>query len=444
MNKSQKLISDSGIYDIDADQAIFKGRVIVKDSFSLLQTDSLKYDLSREIVYIIAPTFIKTDSSEIYCEGGYFDYKKNEGLFYNNLEIKNGERIIIADKVRYIGPEKKYILTGYPVVNERDRQARANTIIYYEEKEILDLLGQAFYKDDKRNLKSDIIKYNLKTDQYETSGDSEVIDNTGRTLKAELLFREPNGVDVAERNVVLKDINQNITLYGDVLKSDSKSDNYLAFNHTDQPLLVKELKDDTFFLKCDTLVYSKTDSTEFYLGKEKVSFLKSDISGRSGNLTYSALDSQYVFTNAPIFWSDSIQITGDTILIIMQNNQIEAMKVIGNAFMIMQSAEGTFNQVKGDIITCNFQGENLDEIEVEKNVEMVYFIYEDHEIIGVNHTLCGGLNFTFTNDNIDYLRFKDKPKSNFSKGVIIDAKSHNLQGFNWSESDKPRKKSFSK
>ncbi len=443
INANQRLLSKKGIYDIANDIALFQGNVSVKDSSSLMQTDSLKYDLSNEIIYLIAPTNILTDSTEIYCERGFYNYKTQQGEFYRNLEILTGTKEILAAKVHYSDQSKVYTLTGDPVVNDKDTQAKADTIIFFEQDDVVDLRGNAVYKNDERELTSSYIKYNMTTDEYETTGGSEVVDEAGRILKAELLYRDKQGKDIAQSNVVLTDENEKVSLYSEILKSNNETGSYRAYNTTDsQPLLIKQLNDGNLLLKSDTLSYFKQDSSEYYRGEGNTSFLNKEISGKSGHLLYSVADSNYVFFDQPIIWSDSIQITGDTIIVVLKDGEINSLHVQGNAFMILQGMNGTYDQVKGDQLTCFFKGNNIQEIVVDDNVEMVYFMYEGNDLTGVNHSFCGGLVFTFVEKEMNVLRFKDKPNSKFTKGGIQNPETYNLQGFAWSIETKPNKLSF--
>jgi len=443
-NEGTELISQTGIYDIDQKKAFFSGKVVVRDSSSILNSDSLNYDLAREMIYIISPTNIYTDSTAIYCEGGYFDYKSEQGKFYNNLQIITGSKSILADRVHYYAKEDKYKFSGYPVINDENSRAKADTIIYFDKENKVELIGNAYFKDADRELKSYRIDYNLDNDKYETRGRSEVIDENGRLLQADKLYRDKEGNDIAQSNVSLRDEKQATTLKGDRLVLNSENSEYKAFNNEGQPLLIKEFDTDSLFLKSDTLFYQNQDSIENFRGKENVQFLKGGISGRASNLSYLPQDSIYIFYGKPIMWSDSIQISGDTLKIIMSNANLASMEVVGNAFMIMQNSMGSFDQVKGDKIVNHFSENVLAKSVVEGNVEMVYFMYEDGSLEGVNHSLCGGLQFIFKNEEMDEIKFIDKPSSKFEKGEEVDIESNNLQGFVWEIKRKPNKQGLSR
>ena len=444
-NENQTLISKEGLYDIDADQAYFRGNVKVTDSTAVVLTDSMKYDLSREEVYFITPTNITSDSTKIYCERGYYNYKSQEGKFYQNLKINSQNRIILADFVDFFGAERRYVLTGYPVIKEENRITRADTIVYLENRDILELKGNSEVKSDQETISADDIIFNLKTEEYTTVGKSEVVDIEGRFLSADKMYKDETGSDVAEKNVLLNDQSENIILTADFLKSSDDGKNYSAFNQDDQPLLMKLLDQDTLLLLSDTLTYKDQDSTKSYSGEGNISFLKGDISGKSGLLNYSPTDSVYIFTDNAALWSDSVQITGDSIEVVLKEDKVDELIIIGNAFLVMQNSSGTFEQVKGEEIHVHLSTQSeIEFVEVLRNVEMVYFLYEKGKLSGINHSLCGELKIFFENDTIDYVQFDDKPKSTFTKGETLDTNDFNLQGFEWKGDYRPEKSVFIK
>ena len=97
-----------------------------------------------------------------------------------------------------------------------------------------------------------------------------------------------------------------------------------TYNIEDQPLLVKEMSDDSLFLKSDTLFFIEQlvdgDTVKMYKGANSVRFIRGDVSGSSENLIFNSTDSILFFLGSPIMWSDSTQIWGDTIKIILSNN----------------------------------------------------------------------------------------------------------------------------
>lgn len=448
-NQDTRLISEQGIYDVEKGLAFFRNKVTIQDSVSLLKTDSLQYDLSREVIKIISPTNMSTDSAEIYFENGYYDYANGRGTFYKKLQIETHGRIILADKVDYYAKEGKYVLVGYPVVKDDSSLARADSIIYYNRTDRVDLIGRAFYRDERQHLEADRILYNLEDDSYETVGASEVVDDEGRVLIADRIYRDAKGNDIAENNILFRDTLQDLELLGDRLISDSKKDQVKVYNIQGQPTLIQISESDSLLLKSDTLTFSqsreKGDTSAIYTGEQNVQFVKGDVSGSAEHLIFDSKDSIFTFTGSPYLWSDSTQVSGDTLIIKLSKGNIDFVKVKGNAFMIMKKESGTYDQVKGDEIINYLDASGLKRSDVDGNVELVYFMYQNGKLEGINHSLCGGLTFYFENNELNNIDFRSKPNSTFKKNVVQnDIDENNLQGFLWNTISKPQKETFLK
>ena len=311
----------------------------------------------------------------------------------------------------FAGKEHRYVLQGDPKITDDNSIAQADTIIYYDELNKVELIQNARYKDDKQDLKSYRIDYQLDTDEFTTVGESEVTDEEGRLLKASRIFRDELGNNIAEENMSFKDTVEAMELLGDMLVHNSELSSYKTFNKNGQPILVKEFDLDSLLLKSDTLYFLESknpkDSSTTYMGENNVRFVKGDIAGIAEHLFYNSRDSIFRFTGNPVLWSDSMQIMGDTLLVKLNQDEMEYLKVIGNAFMIMQSEFNTFDQVKGDEILNSFVDNELRQSKVSGNVEMVYFMYENEKLEGINHSLCGGMSFFFEDEEIKNISFSE-------------------------------------
>ena len=68
-------------------------------------------------------------------------------------------------------------------------------------------------------------------------------------------YRDDEGNDIARGQISLLDTTENVTLYGDWVVMKGVGNEVKTYNVEDQPLLVKEMSDDSLFLKSDTLFF---------------------------------------------------------------------------------------------------------------------------------------------------------------------------------------------
>lgn len=100
-NDSSVLTSNRGFYHANNGDIDFKDNVKITDPKYFLTADSLRFNVDSKTSYFLAPTNIKTDSGNIYCEGGYYDTKNDLALFTKHARVNNPPQILTADSILY-------------------------------------------------------------------------------------------------------------------------------------------------------------------------------------------------------------------------------------------------------------------------------------------------------------------------------------------------------
>ena len=114
----------------------------------------------------------------------------------------------------------------------------------------------------------------------------------------------------------------------------------------DEPLLKKSIENDTFYLSSDTiLAYVDNKDITMLKAYNNVKFYRSQFTGRSDSIKFSLSDSIITMFNDPIVWNGKNQISSDTINFILNENNIEEMNLIKNAFIISEDTLKNFNQI---------------------------------------------------------------------------------------------------
>lgn len=100
------LNSIKGYYFVNTGMVNFKNQVKVKTSGSDIFTDTLLYDTNTEIISILGPTNIYTDSVHLYSEDGWHDPQNDYSELRHNSSIEKGGQIIAGEHLTYNGVEK--------------------------------------------------------------------------------------------------------------------------------------------------------------------------------------------------------------------------------------------------------------------------------------------------------------------------------------------------
>jgi len=435
-----KLVSKRGTFFVETDEMFFKDSITVFDSTFTLRADTLLYNSETQVVTFLGPTLINQDSNLIYCEEGFYDMDTKLAEFTKNAQYVKGEQKATAKVITYDGSMKEIRLEGDAQFEENDKVATADVIRYEEDSENIFLEGNAYFRDSIQEIKTDEnINYNSETESFSTTGRSKVVDKQ-QVLEADALkFDDETGLGLAEGNVYWQDTIENISIETEIANYNKES-GYLKATGGRPLLSIADT--DTLFLASDTLVSteaSDTDTTRLMEAFEDVRIYKSDLQAIADSLAFISKDSIFKLFRDPILWSDTSQFIGDSIFIQMKDGGIDRIYLYGNAFIVTTPDLQFFNQIKGKNITAFFENNELDRVKVVGNAEAVYYALDDVEAyLGATKTICSEMLILFKNQNVSRIKFFKQPNSEVLPMKQIISGPPELDGFSWDFDIRPK------
>lgn len=433
------LTSRRGQYFVNTHEALFKDRVIVADRDFDLKTDTLRFNTQTNTAYFLAPTLIYLkDSAQFYTEGGYYDLINDKAEFNPTPQYKKQNQVATADSMFYDGKTKVIVLKGNAITQDSSKIATANTIRYNRETEESQLEGKAHYKDEKQDVVSDTIAVNSKTKTYTTRGRSKIV-NENQILEANFVdFKDSIGI--AKGNVVWQDTAAKSTIRCENMAYDQRTDYIKAGGG--RPVLTSLIDNDTLWLRADTIISFKQnpqDTNRNMLAYYKVRMYKSNFQSLCDSLSFSQQDSIFRLFRNPIIWSDTSQMTADTIRIFLKDKKIDKVFLKNNALIINSEDEVYFNQIKGREVTAFFEGDNIRRMKTEGNAESVYYAVDEKKAyINVNKIDCSEMLMYFGNNKVETIKFFTQPKA---KALPMRTTNHDelkLKGFHWEIKSRPK------
>ena len=446
-NDQTQLSSRRGYYYVRENMIFFRDSVMVIDPEFNLRSDTLKFNTETKTVFFLGPTLIRTDSSRIYCEDGFYDTENSLAEFRQEAQYARGaEQQATADVIRYDGKNQIYTLDGNAQFTDTDQEAIANTIRYEERTDKYYLVGNARYRDATRNIVSEEILYDRRNEQYATKGRSRIIDPPQILEADEVAYTEATGLGNAIGNVIWQDTSANLTVLCEVADYNRQT-NYLKAvgGQRGRPLLITEVDQDSLFMSADTLLALQVvdtlsnDTSRMLFGFYGVRIYKSNLQAVCDSLTYSTADSIFHLFKDPIIWSDTSQFIADTVNIMLRNDQIDRIFLRTNAFMINSPDQLFFNQVKGRDITAFFEDSELRRVDVQGNAESIYYaLDESNAYIGVNKIVCSEMLMYFGNNTVERIRFYAQPQANLIPMKKANHDELKLPGFKWQIDRRPK------
>ena len=444
--KKSVLRSRKGIYYINREIIYFYNNVSIKDAQFNLKTDSIMYDSKNRISYFIAPTYIDQDSSQIYCEGGFYDINNKNAEFRKNVQYVKGSQNATADKLEYFERIDMYILSGNAITNDKDKFASADTIRRDNNGKIITLIGNARFKDKNQEAKGNILIYNETTESFISVGRSTINDNNINVTANNTHYNSKSGIGFAKGDVVFVDTSSNIIQNSAYCDFNKEKDYLLSYGDSITRLrLMFYTNSDTTYMSSDTLKKDRIIS-----GRDTISYIKLYNNVRIFNKDYQAIadslihfpdDSVFILFGFPYLWSEETQISGDSISIWMKKGGIEKLYSRNNGFIINHISLNLYNQIKGTKILTFFENDTLRAMNVDGNAEAIYHLEDDKKsLTGTVKTVSSSIDFDFENNKIKNIKFHGDPQSDLMPIKREILKPQLLSGFRWMEEYRPQDK----
>ncbi|NJC26597.1 OstA-like protein [Neolewinella antarctica] len=448
VNQETELSSRHGYYYADAREVYFRDSVVVVDERFEMRADTLKYDLLNEIVYFLGPTVIRTDTHRIYCESGFYDVANDVAIFSKNAQYKSGTRLAAADTIKYFGEREVYVLEGNAYVADGDNQrATGDKINYFRRDDRYVIEGNAYVRDSLQTVTGDTIDYNALISTYSVAGGRPRVSAPPMIVEADKLNSDPvSGFTTARGNVIYQDTSAQLTIEAENARY-NEATGYLKATGglRGRPLMTTVLENDTLWVAADTLLSYRSDSvnaggdTIRYLAAYKdVRILKSDLQAVCDSLGFNTVDSVLTLYQNPVLWQDTSQMTGDTIAILFDGEELDRVQLRRNALVLTGPDLLFYNQVKGKDIVAIFDSSGLVRTDVNGNAEAVYYIQDKvGAYVGVNKTACSAMSLNFENGSVRKIRFLDAPSGKMDPMGAVNHQSIRVEGFRWEERRRP-------
>ena len=444
ISDSLQLSSRRGFYLAKEQEVYFRDSVRVVDPRFSLRSDSLKYTIPTRTVGLLGPTLVATDSSKIYCEGGFYETLTEKALFTQNAQYQKDGQTATADSIFFDNLKKTYSLTGKALVVDSTRRVEADFIRFDEAADKLYLKGNAHYQDKDQDIRGDEINYDSKSKTYSTRGRS-LIAEPPQFLEADSVdFSEQASLGRATGNVIWRDTSDQYTILCAVADYEKSRDYIKASGGLPgRPELISMLDGDSLFLSADTLVAQRQDSTgldsaRMVLAFGQVRMFKSNFQAVCDSMAFNQRDSVFTLFGKPIIWSDTSQFTADTILLYTSGDKIDRIVLRGNAFILILENETYFNQIKGREIWAYFSESKLQRLDASGNAEVVYYARDENDAyIGVNRTSCSEMILRVADNQIQRITFLAQPTAKMLPMGQTDHEALKLKGFQYIQQGRP-------
>jgi lipopolysaccharide export system protein LptA len=404
--RSYSILGDELIYKNITHTAHVQGNVILQDNKMTLTAPGIDYNTQTKIAHYNGNGKITSKSNQ--------NSDNDEFVFIKNVVLSNPKYILKTSKLKYNNALETAYFIAPTVVTSKSDKILCKAGFYNTKKEYGEFYNHPTLYYGKQMLQGDTVVYNG-------------LEKWG----------------IAKSNVLLKDTTENQQIiggYGEYWGND-----YTRIV-TKKPRFASWENQDTLWVRADT-IWAKEDSL---VGNQlkafhHVLFFHPDFQGKSDSLFFQSNDSTMYLYSDPIFWNENRQISGDTLELHINNNQVNQFWVKSNAFVVGELGDGSthfYDQMKGR----NMQGiliENeIKRVNMFGNGQLIYFPKDDKKPNpeGMNKAECSNIQVRIKERKIQKITLVQEPDSNFIPLKECHSENQFLPGFTWRQNEKPTRK----
>jgi lipopolysaccharide export system protein LptA len=447
---SSNIFSKSGWFDLDDKIGQFIGNAQYLEGKTRAASDTIHYNSELDLVTLSSDTLLSEYISEkdtAYAKTIFYD-KKNEIFRLQKNAVYNGEKNQVkGDVIFYDKKTEKFNVMGRSFVSDPPSLIEADTLDYNKSIKFGKADGKVVWRDTsaKTTVMADHVLYRGEENYMIASNDNgrplfiSEIENDTLFMRADTLraFR------VIKERIILPNKDAARKSQKNKAKTLGREDN------TDEKIIEQaEIQTDTSVVNVDTsLAVSATDTIftgimdtiDYFVGDNDVRIFKTDMQAVCDSLLYNKRDSIFTLHDQPFVWSDSSQIAGDTIHILMKDKKVDKLTVTSGATILNSEDLVFFNQIRGRYLEALFEESKIYRMDVNGDAQIVYYMTDDAKAyIGVNTTEASNMTFLLSDNKITDIKNYGEPKSKVLPMKKTDHETIKVKGFIWNINKRPK------
>jgi lipopolysaccharide export system protein LptA len=421
INMVAKYVEYSGKTEL----AFAQGDVVLTEPQSVLTTDKLYFDRTRQLAYYNTSGKVVRDSSgTITSQIGRYYMNAKKYQFTKDVVLVNPDYTLNTDRLDFFPDNGHAYLYGPSTIVGEDSKI-------YTERGFYDTNANTGYFQ--RNAK---VNYDSRT----VEGDS-------------IYFDRNRSFASATNNITVTDTINNSIVKGHYAEVWRDKDSVFI---TKRALAITVQEKDSIYLHADTLMVTGKENNRITRAYYNARLYKSDLAGKADSIhvdhktglteliNLSRFSSKDAFATArkPVLWNLGNQMTGDTIHLIsnVETEKLDSLKVFNNAFLVSKDtiSEDGYNQIKGQRLIGLFRDNELYNVDIIKNAETIrYMRNEQNELIGIQKSKSGSINIQIIDQALEEVRFINQIDGNIFPEPDFPRNARKLRGFDWRGEERP-------
>lgn len=403
-------------YNGEVKKAYATGNVIMRSPESTLVTDTINFDRNTQEAFYNSYGKITNKENTLKSKSGKYFANEKKFKFLTTVTITNPKYTIKSNHLDYYTNSGHSYLFGPSTITSKEN------FIYTE---------KGFY-DTKKNFAYFLRKSYIKYKDRRIEGDS-------------LYYDRNKEYASATNNVKINDsINKGIIKghYAEIYRNlKTERDSMMI---TKRAVAISLVENDSMYIHGKKMLITGKTGDRIIRAFNNVRFYKTDMSGKCDSIHSNQKIALTKLIGRPILWNYDNQMTGDIMHLIGNNNteKLDSLKVLNNAFIISKDTIGNgYNQVKGQNLYGKFKDNKLNEVDIIKNTEVIYYLRNDkQELIGINKSVGSKINLILDKNTIETITVYNNPDGDVYPEKDLPENARKLRGFVWRADERIKSK----
>ncbi len=447
--QGNKMYCDSAYFYAKSKEVKAYGKVHINKNDTLnLFCDSLYYNGKTKYAKLWGHVRVRDREYKITTDSMDYDAKKGQGVYRNGGKIESIlTNEVLTSKVGYFHPDtKNFFFSGKVKYKSPDITMTTDTLRYqYLIKKVF-FYGPTKIKTKDADLFCEKGWYQTETEEGVLQKNAKILTNS-KTIIGDSLYHNPKkGLSIGKGNVIYKDSLEPYIFTGNYFyKNDLKRKTYI----TGKALCSYKLKEDTLFLKADTLMsfQDSLGNSKQIFAHQNAKFFKNDIQGKCDSLVYEKEKNYMEMFFEPIVWTQNAELKGEFMKAFIKDSTLERIEITNKTTTVMEIDSGLYyNQIGGKKMFAYFKDNELVKVDVKGNAQTVYFPEEknDRDTLfevkrsGMNRIYASDLKIILDSGEVKSITYIDKPDAVFYPMDQINKEEQFVQYFSWNPILRPK------
>lgn len=288
--------------------------------------------------------------------------------FAGNVRFRQGDVTVSCDRAVHDVLANTVDMTGNVVVRQGTLRLLAPRAQYDGNARLASGQGGVVVIDGRQNLSARRGTYSTATAMATFLDDVEARNDTLTIWSQRAWYDRRSGIRRAAGDVIAHDTVHRVVVEGDSLEFDPAGDVLMvqgaAGVWTWDPASRAQI--DTLSIHAARIeMYRRASRGDSLVARGDVKLHHPDVAARAASLVYDEDLGEFHFVGAPVLWSDSAQLTADTIRVLAPERQLERVAGIGMGLLASRSdtlRPDRIDQISGDSVMLAIQQDTLREV----------------------------------------------------------------------------------